>query len=311
MPHSSSTPVRSWCSAAAVDHLVEQRGRLLERRALGRDVAVVEAVEGHAELREELERGVHLLAGGGDRVGARRERRVPRTIERAGPEDVEPVPREAVPVTDREPQVVLHPTARDDTVGVVPAKRQRVVAVGPLEGDRCVDVGEEWFAHPSIIPQPRGLVVSGGSSWSDTALVIEVRGLTKRFGKIVAVDDLSFDVVPGRVTGFLGPNGSGKSTTMRCMLGLDRYERGSATFDGKQYARARQAAARGRQPARRRLRAPRPDGAEPPALARRVERDPARARRGGPAARRAHRRRQAAGQGVLARDAATARPGRA
>ena len=66
--------------------------------------------------------------------------------------------------------------------------------------------------------------------------MIEVRGLTKRFGKIVAVDDLSFDVVPGRVTGFLGPNGSGKSTTMRCMLGLDRYERGSATFDGKQYA---------------------------------------------------------------------------
>ena len=65
--------------------------------------------------------------------------------------------------------------------------------------------------------------------------MIEVRGLTKRFGKIVAVDDLSFDVVPGRVTGFLGPNGSGKSTTMRCMLGLDRYERGSATFDGKQY----------------------------------------------------------------------------
>jgi ABC-2 type transport system ATP-binding protein len=66
--------------------------------------------------------------------------------------------------------------------------------------------------------------------------VIEVRGLTKRFGKFVAVDDLSFDVVPGRVTGFLGPNGSGKSTTMRCMLGLDRYERGSATFDGQPYS---------------------------------------------------------------------------
>ncbi len=65
--------------------------------------------------------------------------------------------------------------------------------------------------------------------------MIEVRGLTKRFGKIVAVDDLSFDVEPGRVTGFLGPNGSGKSTTMRCMLGLDRYERGSATFSGRPY----------------------------------------------------------------------------
>ena len=65
--------------------------------------------------------------------------------------------------------------------------------------------------------------------------MIEVRGLTKRFGRIVAVDDLSFDVRPGRVTGFLGPNGSGKSTTMRCMLGLDRHERGTTTFDGRRY----------------------------------------------------------------------------
>ena len=63
--------------------------------------------------------------------------------------------------------------------------------------------------------------------------VIEVRNLTKRFGKTVAVDDLSFDVQPGRVTGFLGPNGSGKSTTMRCMVGLDRHERGTTTFDGR------------------------------------------------------------------------------
>ena len=65
--------------------------------------------------------------------------------------------------------------------------------------------------------------------------MIEVRGLTKRFGDIVAVDDLSFDVRPGRVTGFLGPNGSGKSTTMRCMLGLDRPAAGTATFDGRRY----------------------------------------------------------------------------
>jgi ABC-2 type transport system ATP-binding protein len=68
------------------------------------------------------------------------------------------------------------------------------------------------------------------------ATVIEVRGLTKRFGRVVAVDDLSFDVVPGRVTGFLGPNGSGKSTTMRCMLDLDRPERGATTFGGRPYA---------------------------------------------------------------------------
>jgi ABC-2 type transport system ATP-binding protein len=63
--------------------------------------------------------------------------------------------------------------------------------------------------------------------------MIEIRELTKRFGRVVAVDGLTFDVLPGRVTGFLGPNGSGKSTTMRCMLGLDRPERGTTTFDGR------------------------------------------------------------------------------
>jgi ABC-2 type transport system ATP-binding protein len=66
--------------------------------------------------------------------------------------------------------------------------------------------------------------------------MIEVDGLVKRFGNVVAVDHLSFTVTPGRVTGFLGPNGSGKSTTMRCMLGLDRSDGGTATFAGKRYS---------------------------------------------------------------------------
>lgn len=70
--------------------------------------------------------------------------------------------------------------------------------------------------------------------------VIEVRGLTKRYGSVLAVDDLSFDVRPGRVTGFLGPNGSGKSTTMRMMLDLDRPDAGTATFGGRPYRRIRQ-----------------------------------------------------------------------
>ncbi|NEE08880.1 ATP-binding cassette domain-containing protein, partial [Streptomyces sp. SID7499] len=52
--------------------------------------------------------------------------------------------------------------------------------------------------------------------------MIEAVGLTKRYGAKTAVDDLSFEVRPGAVTGFLGPNGSGKSTTMRMILGLDR-----------------------------------------------------------------------------------------
>jgi len=64
---------------------------------------------------------------------------------------------------------------------------------------------------------------------------ITVDALTKRFGRKIAVDGLSFEVLPGEVTGFLGPNGSGKSTTMRCMLGLDRPDAGGALFDGKPY----------------------------------------------------------------------------
>jgi ABC-2 type transport system ATP-binding protein len=65
--------------------------------------------------------------------------------------------------------------------------------------------------------------------------LIEVRGVTKRFGDKIAVDDLSFTVEPGRVTGFLGPNGAGKSTTMRIILGLDRPQEGTATIGGVAY----------------------------------------------------------------------------
>ncbi len=64
---------------------------------------------------------------------------------------------------------------------------------------------------------------------------IEVAGISKRFGSAVAVDDLSFSVRPGAVTGFVGPNGAGKSTTMRMMLALDRPDAGRATFDGLPY----------------------------------------------------------------------------
>ncbi|MGH3880112.1 MAG: ABC transporter ATP-binding protein [Actinophytocola sp.] len=65
--------------------------------------------------------------------------------------------------------------------------------------------------------------------------MIEAVGLTKRYGKTVAVDDLSFTVQSGRVTGFLGPNGAGKSTTMRMILGLDAPNAGSVRIDGKRY----------------------------------------------------------------------------
>jgi ABC-2 type transport system ATP-binding protein len=65
--------------------------------------------------------------------------------------------------------------------------------------------------------------------------MISVRGLTKQYGAVRAVDDLSFEVEAGKVTGFLGPNGAGKSTTMRMVMGLDRPTAGTATVNGKRY----------------------------------------------------------------------------
>lgn len=64
---------------------------------------------------------------------------------------------------------------------------------------------------------------------------IDVRGLTKRYGRTVALDGLSFTVTPGQVTGFVGPNGAGKSTTMRIILGLDAPDAGTALVGGRPY----------------------------------------------------------------------------
>lgn len=69
--------------------------------------------------------------------------------------------------------------------------------------------------------------------------MIELAGLTKLYGTHRAVDDLSFTVEPGVVTGFLGPNGAGKTTTMRLILGLDHPSAGTATIDGKRYRELR------------------------------------------------------------------------
>jgi ABC-2 type transport system ATP-binding protein len=66
--------------------------------------------------------------------------------------------------------------------------------------------------------------------------MIEVRGLTKRYGEKVAVNDLTFGVEPGKVTGFLGPNGAGKTTTMRLILGLDYPDAGTVSVDGQRYS---------------------------------------------------------------------------
>ena len=65
--------------------------------------------------------------------------------------------------------------------------------------------------------------------------MITLDGLTKRYGDVLAVDDLTTEIHPGRVTGFLGPNGAGKSTTMRMILGLDHPSAGRALLDGRHY----------------------------------------------------------------------------
>ena len=69
--------------------------------------------------------------------------------------------------------------------------------------------------------------------------MIEIAHLTKRFGAVTAVDDLSFSVRPGAITGFLGPNGAGKTTTLRVLLGLVTATAGAATIDGKLYREIR------------------------------------------------------------------------
>src|SRR5262245_22213131 len=98
-------------------------------------------------------------------------------------------------------------------------------------------------ASGATVNRPRGRPcwarTPGGWSGPDSAdwstHVIDVRGLTKRYGSTVAVDGLSFEVASGRVTGFLGPNGAGKSTTMRLILGLDTPNAGTATINGTSY----------------------------------------------------------------------------
>ena len=78
-------------------------------------------------------------------------------------------------------------------------------------------------------------ITSGTTAGTVAGAPIEVTNLTKHFGEVHAVQDLSFTVEPGRVTGFLGPNGAGKTTTLRCLLGLVEPTSGSATIGGKRY----------------------------------------------------------------------------
>ena len=126
-----------------VDHPLEEPGRLSSIGSRGSDVHVVEAEERCTQLLEELERSRHLALGVVHRIvlGVQ-----PGTVQSAGPEDVETVPVEAVPVTDGEPQMLGHRAVTDDAVGVVPTEGERIIRFGSPVGDRLGDGGEE-LAH--------------------------------------------------------------------------------------------------------------------------------------------------------------------
>ena len=112
-------------------------------------------------------------------------------------------------------------------------------ATGPLAS--CASSGPRILK--SIRSKPRATVPARQSVRSPSEAVdnvrpvaaAEIRDLHKRFGSVQAVKGLSFDVEPGRVTGFLGPNGAGKSTTLRALLGLVHPSAGTATFGGRRY----------------------------------------------------------------------------
>jgi len=84
-------------------------------------------------------------------------------------------------------------------------------------------------------PDVQECAITSGTAPRFAPIRVEVNGLSKSFGSVRAVDNLSFTVEPSSVTGFLGPNGAGKTTTLRMLLGLETPDAGQATFDGKRY----------------------------------------------------------------------------
>jgi ABC-2 type transport system ATP-binding protein len=91
-----------------------------------------------------------------------------------------------------------------------------------------------WMDRPRRRQRRRTISIANSSVAEPVR--VEVRGLSKAFGPVQAVSDLHFTVEPGTVTGFLGPNGAGKTTTLRMLLGLEKPDAGTATFNGTPYA---------------------------------------------------------------------------
>ena len=116
------------------------------------------------------------------------------------------------------------------------------------EGQVAQEVAQEGEERPLLAPARPSAASQAGSRCAEKSCIIgamteaaapnriEARGLTKHFGSVHAVSDLSFSVEPGSVTGFLGPNGAGKTTTLRMILGLAKPDSGEATIGGRHYA---------------------------------------------------------------------------
>ena len=138
---------------------------------------------------------------------------------------------------------------------------------------------------------------------------IAIEQLSKVYGEVAALSDVSFTARPGRVTGFLGPNGAGKTSTLRVLLGLDAATAGTATIAGSAYARSTDRSPRRRVALGRRLPS-RPQRARPPARSRAGRRHPGRARRRRARAASASPTPPTAGRRLLARHAPAPRPRR-
>ena len=139
------------------------------------------------------------------------------------------------------------------------------------------------------------------------AHAIDVSGLTKRFGEVLAVDDLSFTVDEGRIVGFLGPNGAGKTTTLRMLLGLVNPTAGASTIFGTPYRDLPDPVHTVGAVLDGGMLHPGRTGPQPPARAGQGGRDRGPARRRAAGARRAERRRRPARRRLLARHAPAAR----
>ncbi|KAF5291096.1 hypothetical protein FQR65_LT20498 [Abscondita terminalis] len=141
-------------------------------------------------------------------------------------------------VLDRDPELRQASVQVDqgcgDTCGLGSADRE--AARYPGTSDFGPGGGSTRQLRGLSVGVPPHAVHGAGDYFSVGDTMIEARGLTKQYGTKTAVNDVSFSIKPGQVTGFLGPNGAGKSTTMRLVLGLDRPSAGTVTVNGQRYA---------------------------------------------------------------------------